>query len=233
MLDVAELNQAIESKNTQLVADIIKKHQLKIVDNKITADKEVIRSLEDFWDRRQLIKKILLNSLYGSIGNPASKWFDERIAQSTTLTGRCIVRHMGSKINEIIDGDYNYKGRSVIYGDTDSIAQDSIIRTNIGDKSVEDMFLNGTIFWQEGDKEYSRNDDIKVMSYSQETNTAQLSKYDYVYRHKVKKKKFKITTSGGKSVVVTEDHSVMVLLDGVLIEKKPIDLTKDDIIIAL
>ena len=75
----------------------------------------------EFYDRRQLIRKILLNSLYGAVGNSASKFFDERIAQSTTLCGRCIVRHMGSKINDIIEGKYDHKGMAVIYGDTDSI----------------------------------------------------------------------------------------------------------------
>lgn len=74
-----------------------------------------------FWDKRQLVKKINLNSLYGAILNPGCRFYDKRIGQSTTLTGRCITRHMGSKTNEIIDGEYDYKGRSIIYGDTDSI----------------------------------------------------------------------------------------------------------------
>lgn len=73
-----------------------------------------------FYDQRQLIKKILLNSLYGAVGNPGSRWFDPRVAQSTTLSGRCIVRHMQGKINEIITGNYDYMGDSIIYGDTDS-----------------------------------------------------------------------------------------------------------------
>lgn len=73
-----------------------------------------------FYDQRQLIKKILLNSLYGAVGNPGSRWYDPRVAQSTTLSGRCIVKHMASKINEIIAGDYNHVGKAIIYGDTDS-----------------------------------------------------------------------------------------------------------------
>jgi len=73
-----------------------------------------------FYDQRQLIKKILLNSLYGAVGNPGSRWYDPRVAQSTTLSGRCIVKHMASKINEIIDGSYEHTGRSIVYGDTDS-----------------------------------------------------------------------------------------------------------------
>ena len=40
-----------------------------------------------FWDKRQLVKKINLNSLYGAILNPGCRFFDKRIGQSTTLTG--------------------------------------------------------------------------------------------------------------------------------------------------
>lgn len=74
-----------------------------------------------FWDKRQLVKKINLNSLYGAILNPGCRFFDKRIGQSTTLTGRQIAKHMASKVNEIITGDYNHVGKAVIYGDTDSV----------------------------------------------------------------------------------------------------------------
>jgi DNA polymerase elongation subunit (family B) len=76
---------------------------------------------EEYWDKRQLVKKINLNSLYGAILNPGCRFFDNRIGQSTTLTGRRIARHMAAKVNEVITGDYNYIGKSVIYGDTDSV----------------------------------------------------------------------------------------------------------------
>ena len=75
---------------------------------------------EEYWDKRQLVKKINLNSLYGAILNSGCRFFDKRIGQSTTLTGRTIVRHMAGKVNEIITGDYDYRGKSIIYGDTDS-----------------------------------------------------------------------------------------------------------------
>jgi len=76
---------------------------------------------EEYWDKRQLVKKINLNSLYGAILNAGCRFFDNRIGQSTTLTGRRIARHMAAKVNEVITGDYNYTGKSVIYGDTDSV----------------------------------------------------------------------------------------------------------------
>lgn len=74
-----------------------------------------------FWDKRQLVKKINLNSLYGAILNPGCRFFDKRIGQSTTLTGRQIVKHMSAKVNEIITGEYDHVGKAVIYGDTDSV----------------------------------------------------------------------------------------------------------------
>ena len=73
-----------------------------------------------FWDKRQLVKKINLNSLYGAILNPGCRFFDKRIGQSTTLTGRNIARHMDAFINECITGEYDHTGQAIIYGDTDS-----------------------------------------------------------------------------------------------------------------
>ena len=75
---------------------------------------------EEYWDKRQLVKKINLNSLYGAILNPGCRFFDNRIGQSTTLTGRAIAHHMASKVNEIITGEKNHIGKAIIYGDTDS-----------------------------------------------------------------------------------------------------------------
>jgi intein/homing endonuclease len=143
------------------------------------------------------------------------------------------VRHMASKINEVITGEYDHKGKAIIYGDTDSVAYDSVIRTDQGNRTIEELFMAGDVFWQQGDKEYSRNDSIKVASYDPFDKSAKLSNYLYVYRHKVRKKKYRITTSNGKTVDVTEDHSVMVLEEGKLVEKKPIQLKESDVILTI
>jgi DNA polymerase elongation subunit (family B) len=75
----------------------------------------------EYWDKRQLVKKINLNSLYGAILNPGCRFYDNRIGQSTTLTGRAIAKHMDSFVNECIFGKYDHVGESIIYGDTDSV----------------------------------------------------------------------------------------------------------------
>jgi len=89
----------------------------------LQAKKKDAQTAEDkaFWDKRQLVKKINLNSLYGAILNPGCRFFDKRIGQSTTLTGRVIARHMDAHVNECVTGEYNHVGSAIIYGDTDSV----------------------------------------------------------------------------------------------------------------
>ena len=89
----------------------------------LQAKKKTATTPEDtaFWDKRQLVKKINLNSLYGAILNAGCRFFDQRIGQSTTLTGRIIAKHMDGFVNEAITGEYDHVGKSIIYGDTDSV----------------------------------------------------------------------------------------------------------------
>jgi DNA polymerase elongation subunit (family B) len=192
---------------------------------------------QEYWDKRQLVKKINLNSLYGAILNPGCRFFDKRIGQSTTLCGRSITRHMTEEINFIIDDEKNHLGRSIIYNDTDSVAKESTIRVNrkdsIVDMNIEDLFNSGNIFWKDGDKEYSRNDKLQVAHYSPNEQSVDFENYNYIYRHKVSKRRFRITTASGKTVDVTEDHSIMVLSDGMLVERKPTDLKVGDQVITI
>ena len=74
----------------------------------------------EYWDKRQLVRKILLNSAYGALLNAHCRFYDKRIGQSVTLSGRQIVKHMSAQINEIITGKHDYYGDAIVYGDTDS-----------------------------------------------------------------------------------------------------------------
>ena len=74
----------------------------------------------EYWDKRQLVRKILLNSAYGALLNEHCRFYDKRIGQSVTLSGRQIVRHMMSQINECVAGVYSHEGDAIVYGDTDS-----------------------------------------------------------------------------------------------------------------
>lgn len=83
---------------------------------KLSTTKEDI----EYWDKRQLVRKILLNSAYGALLNEHCRFYDKRIGQSVTLTGRQIVKHMSAQINEVITGKYDFYGDAIVYGDTDS-----------------------------------------------------------------------------------------------------------------
>jgi DNA polymerase elongation subunit (family B) len=74
----------------------------------------------EYYDKRQLVRKILLNSAYGALLNEHCRFYDKRIGQSVTLSGRQIVRHMMSTINEVVAGQYDHNGPAIVYGDTDS-----------------------------------------------------------------------------------------------------------------
>ena len=91
-----------------------KQMQAKLKEATTTEDQE-------YWDKRQLVKKINLNSLYGAVLNPGCRFFDQRIGQSTTLTGRVIAKHMDAFVNECIFSKYDHVGDAIIYGDTDSV----------------------------------------------------------------------------------------------------------------
>lgn len=208
------------------------KKYAKLADEAATPEEKAeLKKKAEFYDQRQLIKKILLNSLYGAVGNPGSRWFDPRVAQSTTLSGRCIVRHMQGKINEIITGNYDYMGQSIIYGD--SVTGDTKILTNDGEITIAEMFnkcLEKSIV---GEKEYGLWPQHRVLGFNAYEDNPVISVPSYVMRHKTKKKIYEIEMQNGKKIKVTEDHSVIVDRDGFLIEVKPTEILEDDQIICL
>ena len=189
------------------------------------------KELTEFYDRRQLIKKILLNSLYGAVGNSASLYYDNRIAQSTTLTGRCIVKHMAGKINEVIAGEYNHKGPSIVYGD--SVTGDTVIRTDSGNMTIEQLFHECVEHCIVGEKEYGLWSQSTVIGFNGHDMEPVMSGIEAVIRHKTRKKLYRVTTANGKEVTVTEDHSLMIDRDGFLIECKPHEIQEGDNIITL
>jgi len=180
----------------------------------------------EYWDKRQLVRKILLNSAYGALLNEHCRFYDKRIGQSVTLSGRQIVRHMMSTINELVEGTYSHEGNAIVYGD--SVTGDSIIRTSEGDKTIAQLFDECIEHSVVGEKEYGVWNDSTVLGFNSRDMEPSGAKISYVMRHKTKKKLYRITTENGKQVTVTEDHSVMIDRDGFLIECKPNEILETD-----
>lgn len=92
---------------------------------------------ETYYDKLQYVYKIKLNSFYGALTNKYFRFYDLRMGESTTGTGRMILLHQCAKAVEVLDGVYTLPDRkivdedgnihygysdkwSVVYGDTDS-----------------------------------------------------------------------------------------------------------------
>lgn len=153
-----KLAELVSENNKKRVVQYMNQHNLTVKDGKaIARDQKGLKSIIGFWDKRQLVKKINLNSAYGALLNAGSRFFDQRLGQSTTLTGRTITRHMASKTNEMITGEYDHYGKTIIYGDTDScyFSAYPILRSEID---------NGDILWTKESVVDLYNDLAKAVS---------------------------------------------------------------------
>lgn len=68
---------------------------------------EQFGDLAKYYDRLQYVYKIKLNSTYGALTNQFFRYFDLRMGESVTATGRMVLKHQIKKVAEILDGDYN------------------------------------------------------------------------------------------------------------------------------
>ena len=72
-------------------------------------------------ENRQMALKILLNSLYGALGNIYFKYFDLRLAEGVTLTGQRVIKVAETAINSEMNKLLKTKKDYVIAIDTDSL----------------------------------------------------------------------------------------------------------------
>ena len=76
---------------------------------------------EQYFDRRQHIQKIVLNSLYGVLGLPVFRFYDLDNAEATTTTGQQLIKFSKKITNHFYNKELGTNEDYVIYIDTDSI----------------------------------------------------------------------------------------------------------------
>jgi len=85
-----------------------------------TKDQSLVNKINQL-ENNQMAIKILLNSLYGALGNKYFKYFNFALAESVTLTGQTVIRWaeqaINDEMNELLDTYKDY----VIAIDTDSV----------------------------------------------------------------------------------------------------------------
>lgn len=73
-----------------------------------------------FYNQRQLVQKIMLNSVYGVLGLPLFRFYDKDNAEAVTTSGVTIIQTAGKAINMYYNNILNDEKDYVIYTDTDS-----------------------------------------------------------------------------------------------------------------
>ena len=75
----------------------------------------------DYFDRRQHLQKIVLNSLYGVLGLPVFRFYDVDNAEAVTYTGQTLIKFTKKAVNAYYNKELNDTEDYCIYIDTDSV----------------------------------------------------------------------------------------------------------------
>jgi DNA polymerase elongation subunit (family B) len=74
-----------------------------------------------YFNRRQHIQKIVLNSMYGVLGLPVFRFYDLDNAEATTLTGQSLIKFTRKLVNHFYNKELGTEKDYCIYIDTDSV----------------------------------------------------------------------------------------------------------------
>ena len=77
--------------------------------------------LYKFYSQRQLVQKIMLNSLYGVLGLPSFRFYDVDNAEATTITGLTVIKTTELIANQYYTKNIGKEDDYNVYTDTDSV----------------------------------------------------------------------------------------------------------------
>ena len=112
-------NERVGIKQQQIQAQ---REKEKVDKNDIQQTYKIERDIA-IAENRQMAIKILLNSLYGALGNRYFRFFDQRIAEAITLTGQLTIRWAEYSLNSYLNRVLKTTSRKdyVVAIDTDSL----------------------------------------------------------------------------------------------------------------
>jgi len=102
---------------------------------------------QEYFDRRQYLQKIILNSLYGVLGLPVFRFYDIDNAEATTLTGQSLIKFSKRITNHFYNKELGDTKDHVIYIDTDSIFASAIplIQKRFPNQELSDTMMTQRI----------------------------------------------------------------------------------------
>jgi len=108
-------NDRVKFKQAQLKAE----QELELCGNK--SEVYALEKRIAIAKNQQMALKILLNSLYGAMGNKWFRYFDMRIAEGITLTGQATIRWAENNLNDYLNKTLQTNRDYVVAIDTDSL----------------------------------------------------------------------------------------------------------------
>jgi len=102
---------------------------------------------EEYFDRRQYLQKIILNSLYGVLGLPVFRFYDLDNAEATTLTGQSLIKFSKKITNHFYNNELGVPKDYVIYIDTDSIFASAVplVKKRFPNQKLSDTMMTQRI----------------------------------------------------------------------------------------
>lgn len=168
---------------------------------------------------KQQALKILLNSHYGYLGYPRSRWYSRQCAKAITAWSRHYIRETINSAEE--------KGFVALYGDSLTAERFVTIKNPLGQievKNIEELFEeNKENVIEERGKEFIKLEGFEALSANPSTFVAEWKPVKAIIRHKTNKKIYRVVQKFGETRV-TQDHSIMTKRGNILIETKPAEM---------
>lgn len=151
------------------------------------------------------------------------------------MSGQLINKWTHHRLTNLLRSISGDRGRKyTIAGDTDSVVGDTFIDVNGVKQTIAEFYdsiSDDQLIRDELDNKVKLVDGCQGLSVNVKTKEIESKPIKYVMKHLVKKRMYAIHVDG-KNVVVTEDHSIMVMRDDMIISVKPKEILKSDIIIT-
>lgn len=217
---------------TKRMFDLRKQTKNRMLDlKKNNAPEEEYKAL----DVAQSAFKVANNSFYGILLLPQFKYYDYRMGEAITSNGQVYIIKTKEYVNEILTKILGKEKEYAFYCDTDSVVGDTLVYANgkqISISNLYDQFEKYSLFDYEKQTFVKPVNNVETLSFNTKTEEIESKPIKYIMKHAVKKRMFKITI-GGKSVIVTEDHSVIVKRNGEYLSVSPMELSKHDILLNI
>lgn len=92
------------------------------------------------WGLQQNVRKINLNSCYGSLGSEHHRFFDARHAEAVTTVGQVLIRYVARQVNAFLNAKFGTTTDYILGSDTDSIyVKLALVAKNVASSRIVDV----------------------------------------------------------------------------------------------